>query len=134
MRRCRAERVTEAQPIPIGPTRGERLALRTLQLGAIAVVLAVSTFHAFELDRFFVPKELALHVTAIVAAFFAFRSIARVRVTRADLFLLAFLALSVASAALATNRWVALRALAISASSVLLFWTGRALHDAGLSR
>ena len=41
-----------------------RLALRVLQLGALAVVLAASTYKVFELDRYFVPKEVALHITA----------------------------------------------------------------------
>ena len=112
----------------------ERIALRVLQLGAIAVVLAVTTFNAFELDRFFIPKELVLHVTAVVAALFAMRAIARTEWTRVDLLLVLYLAIGAASAALATNRWLAMRSLAISASGVLLFWTARGLREAGLGR
>ena len=40
-------------------TPADRLAWRTLQLGAIAVPLAAATYKMFELDRFFLPKELA---------------------------------------------------------------------------
>src|SRR5260370_9242290 len=112
----------------------ERLALRVMQIGAIAVVLAATTFNAFELDRFFVPKELSLHVTAVLAALLAFRAIRRVPMTRVDLLLVLSLGASVLSAAFATNRWLAMRALAISASGVLLFWTARALAAAGLGR
>ncbi len=112
----------------------ERLALRVMQIGAIAVVLAATTFNAFELDRFFVPKELVLHVTAVLAALLAFRAIRRVPMTRVDLLLVLYLGVSVLSAAFATNRWLAMRALAISASGVLLFWTARALAAAGLGR
>src|SRR5205807_9137 len=49
------------------PTAAERLALRIVQAGAIAVVILSSTLTMFDLDRFFVPKELALHVTAVAA-------------------------------------------------------------------
>ena len=51
-----------------------RLALRILQAGAIAVVLVVTTLNVFELDRFFVPKELVLHVTAVLAGLLAMRA------------------------------------------------------------
>ena len=50
------------------PTLSERAALVVLQVGTIAVVLAAAVYKQFELDRFFVPKELVLHVVATVAA------------------------------------------------------------------
>lgn len=109
----------------------DRLALRVLQIGAIAVVLAASTFTAFELDRFLVPKELALHLTAALAGILVAR---RVRPSRVDVLLLGVMLLGALSAAMATNRWLALRALAVTASSVALFWAGRALRQAGLER
>ena len=105
-----------------------------MQTGAVAAVLAVSTLHVFELDRFFVPKELALHVTAVVAGLLALRAIWRLSVTRVEVFLAGYVLLSALSAMMATNRWVALRALAISISSVVLFRVARALRDAGLAR
>jgi hypothetical protein len=49
------------------PLVERRLATRVLQAGAIAVVLAAAPYKTFELDRFFVPKELLLSVTAGVA-------------------------------------------------------------------
>jgi O-antigen ligase len=110
-----------------------RFALRAMQLGAIAVVLIVSTFNVFELDRFFVPKEFVLHLIAVAVALLAMRAIARTT-TRVDLLLAGYLLLSALSAVLATNRWLALRALAISASGVLLFWGARELREAGLAR
>src|SRR6059058_5621842 len=112
----------------------DRLALRAVQIGAIAVVLAVTTFHAFELDRFFVPKELVLHVAAALAGLLAMRVLWRTNLTRVDLLLAGYLGLSALSALMATNRWLAFRALAVSASSVLLFWIARALRDAGVAR
>jgi O-antigen ligase len=114
--------------------RGGRLALRVVQIGAVAVVLAVTTFHAFELDRFFVPKELVLHVTAAVAGLLVLRELWRLGVTRVDRLLVIYLVLSALSALMATNRWLGVRALAVSGSSVLLFWVARVLRRANLHR
>src|SRR5256885_4834988 len=111
-----------------------RISLRVVQLGAIAVVLAVTTFFSYELDRFFVPKELVLHATAVLAALFAIRTLREATATTIDRLLAGYVALGVLSAAFATNRWLGMRALAIGASSVLLFWIARRLRDAGLAR
>src|SRR5688572_12531759 len=103
----------------------ERLALRVMQLGAIAIAIAATTHGELDLDRFLVPKELVLHVTAAIAGLLTLR--AR-RFAPIDLLL------SAASAALATNPWLAVRAVAISTSGVVLFWSARAVRDAGLAR
>jgi O-antigen ligase len=102
-----------------------RLSLRILQLGAIAVIVAVSTFHAFELDRFFVAKELVLHVAAVLAALCAWHGLRSLEMTRLDWLLAGFLGLSALSALFATNRWLGLRGLAVSVSGVLVFWVAR---------
>lgn len=117
-----------------GATAAERMALRCLQAGAIAAVLAVSSHTAFDLDRFFVPKELILHLTAVLAGLFVLPAVFRRRFTRIDWLLAAYLLLGVLSAAMATNRWLALRALALSASGFVLFRVARELRDAGLAR
>lgn len=106
-----------------------RLALRMVQLGAIAVVLATSTHRMFDLDRFFVPKELVLHLTAVVSGLLALPFLRR---SRTDWMLFAYLAMSVAAALFATNPYLAMRALAISGSGIALFFVARALRDAGL--
>ena len=116
------------------PTRAERLALRVVQLGTIAVVLAASLHRTFDLDRFLVPKELALHATAALAGLLALPSIRRSHFARVDLLLLAFLGISIVAALFAQNPWLAFRAVAVTASSLLLFWTTRALREAGLAR
>ena len=118
-------------PVP-QPSRAERLALRVVQVGAIAVVLVASVHRLFDLDRFFVPKELVLHATALVAGLLTLRAI-RVT-TRVDWALVAFLLLSGVSAVFAQNEWLAVRALAVSASGIALFWVARALREAGLAR
>jgi O-antigen ligase len=108
-----------------------RVALVIIQIGAVAVVLVASPRTMFDLDRFLVPKELVLHLTALGAGLLTLRSMRR---TRLDWLLLGFLLLSGLSAVPATNKWLALRALAISASGVVLFWAARALGEAGLQR
>src|SRR5438045_5164802 len=113
---------------------GMRFALFILQIGAVAVVLAASPHAIFDLDRFLVPKELVLHLTALLAGVVSLRVIRRSVASRIDLLLGGYLLLSAISAVLATNRWLGLRALAISASGVMIFWTARALRDAGLAR
>ncbi|HEX8407677.1 MAG TPA: O-antigen ligase family protein [Thermoanaerobaculia bacterium] len=133
-------------------TRAERLALRVLQLGAIAVVVAASLHRGFDLDRFLVPKEIALHATALLAGLLTLRrgSVSRKdepnvgrgfspplpgeggtthnsTIHRIDLALLAFVLLSAVSAVFATNPWLGMRALAVSASSYVIFRAARAV-------
>ena len=114
--------------VPAASSWNERAALRLIQTGAVAVVLAVSTFNAFELDRFFVPKELALHLTVALAGFLMLGALRRLSVTPTDFLLAAYLLLSLLSAVMATNRRLAIRALAVSASGALLFWIARRLR------
>jgi hypothetical protein len=113
------------------PLRPPRAALRIVQVGAIAVIAIVATLDAFELDRFFIPKELVLHLTAALAGLLALRAMSR---TRIDLVLGAYLLVSAISALFAQNPWLAMRAVAISVSGIVLFWVGRALRDGGLAR
>lgn len=114
-------------------SRAERLSLRVLQLGAAAVVVVAATWKEFELDRFFVPKEAVLHVTALIAGILAIRAIERVRFTAVDLLLGCYVAAGVVSALFATNGWVAMRALTLSASGIVIFWTARGLRRAGFA-
>ena len=121
--------------VPGGPTKAEKLALRVLQTGAVLAVLAVVTDRAFELDRFFVPKELVLHLSAVLAGLLAavgFRR--RVPFTRIDLLLVGYLVLGVASTVLADDAERAIRALSISISGVAIFWAARTVAAAGLTR
>jgi O-antigen ligase len=119
-----------ASPSPVR----DRLALYTLQLGALAVVLVALPYKAFDLDRYFMPKELVLQVCAGVAAVLCLGKRWRVTVRSVDILLAAFLAVSSISAVFATNRWAAERALAISLSGAALFWVASTLRKAGLVR
>lgn len=105
--------------------------LGILQLGAVAVILAVTPREVFDLDRFLVPKEIALHATAFLAGLFVLR---RITLSRIDWLLAAFLGWSALSVVFATNRWIGIRAVTLSASAVLLFWIARVLRENGLAR
>lgn len=109
-------------------------ALIILQLGALAVVLAASPFKPFELDRFFVPKELALHAAALFTGVLCLWRARSVELDRVDMLLLLYAALSFFSALFATNHWMSARAFAITASGLSLYWCARALAGAGLRR
>ena len=119
---------------PSAPSRRDRLALHVLQAGAVAVVLAASTYKSFELDRFFIPKELVLHLTALLGGLFIMKSFQRIQRDRVDSLLLIYLAISALSAIFATNHWVALRAFSISVSTLVVFWTARTLRANGDSK
>lgn len=116
------------------PSRAERLAVVVIIAGAFAVVLAVLPYRLFELDRFLVPKEAVLHATAALAALLLLPGRSRLDGTPADVLFLAFLGLSIVSAAVAPNPWLAIRAVGITWSGLVLFWSARELGRAGLRR
>ncbi len=120
---------------PAAPARGvaDWIALAAVGAGALACVLLVVPYRSFDLDRFFAPKELALHATALIAGVAALSSAKRIGLSRADLALVAWLALSAGSALFATNHWLALRGLAVTVSGAALFWSARRLAAAGLA-
>ena len=103
------------------------MAVVTLALGVIAVMLVALSYKVFELDRYFVPKELVLNAAALVAAALVVFRDKAIRADTVDLLLIVFLGWSVLSAVFATNHWLAQRALAVSVSSALVFWTARRL-------
>jgi O-antigen ligase len=112
----------------------DRVALHVLQLGAVAVVLVASPYKQFDLDRYFVPKEVVLHVVAAVAAVVLIARLPRLTLSAVDLALAGFLVVSLVSSAFALNRWAAERALAISLSGAALFWVASSLRRDGLVR
>lgn len=115
-------------------SRAERLAAILLILGAFAVVLVVVPHRSFELDRFFLPKEVVLHATALVVALLVIPGRREWTWSRPELYLLAYLGVSIISALFAANGWLAIRALGITWSGLLLFWSARELSRAGLGR
>jgi O-antigen ligase len=112
----------------------ERIALHVLQVGALAVVLAAAPYKLFDLDRFFVPKELVLHATASIATLLCLSRARRLGLARVDQLLGLFLVVGLLSALFATNWWLAGRAVAVSLSGAACFWSARAVARAGLAR
>ena len=112
----------------------DRITLGVVVVGALAVVLLSLPYKAFDLDRFFVPKELALHATAAITGLIVLVRTRKPMLTRVDTLLVAFIALSLLSALFAENWWLATRALAITASGITIFWVARALAAAGFER
>lgn len=101
---------------------------------ALGGALAATTYRSFDLDRFFLPKELALQVGAGVATVLLVTR-GRVRTwSVADLLLLGWVVLSVAAGFGATSWWHALRALAVTCGGAAMFWAGAALRSAGKGR
>ncbi|HEY2897131.1 MAG TPA: O-antigen ligase family protein [Gemmatimonadaceae bacterium] len=112
-------------------TTPDRGALRVLQGGALAIVLAAATYKLFELDRYFVPKELALHLTALAAIVACVQGARRLQLTRVEILFGAYLIFGIISAALATNHWAAARAVGISFSGLIIFYAARATSESG---
>ena len=110
------------------------LAVVLLQLGALAVVVVAAPYKAFDLDRFFVPKELVLAGTACVAGIVCMVRAAEVRFSRVDKALALSLVIGALSAVLSTNVWLAERSLAVTAGGIMCFWCARLLAREGHGR
>lgn len=118
------------QPPPSASRRGLLLAT-LLGLGAIGVVLALQGSALFELDRHALPKELALHITALLClGVLVFRWV-QVRLGAVDLAIALWVAWSGVSAVLATNPWLALRAWGISFAGAAVYFAARAAAREG---
>jgi hypothetical protein len=111
-----------------------RVAAILLQLGVVAVIVAAAPYKLFELDRYFVPKELVLHVVALFIAILLVARRRTINIDLADALLALFLAWSAAAALFATNHWAAQRALGLSVSSALIFWGARRVGALGMYR
>lgn len=119
------------------PTRSnnvERVLSAILVVGVVAVMVVVLSFKVFELDRYFVPKELVLNAVALLVGVILIFSHRRLRADALDALLLVFLVWSLVSALFATNHWIAQRAIAVSLSSAMIFWGARLAARGGLRR
>lgn len=112
----------------------DRLIRLMIQAGVVLAVLVALPYKLFELDRYFVPKELVLHVVALVIAVLLLARRSTLTFDLADGLIAFFLLWSAASALFATNYWLAQRALGISVSGAIVFWGARSIADRGLYR
>ncbi len=106
--------------------------LRVLQIGAALVVLAALPYPLFQLDRYTFVKELVLLGSAFTAVFLCLRSAGAISVFVVDALVAGYLGLSLISALLATNGWLASRAFGVSLAGAALFWAARTVARAGL--
>lgn len=113
-------------PAPPSPATRTDLTLAVILIaGVIAVMIAALSLKLFELDRYFMPKELVLNLAAMLIGIILIFSRSGLRADTLDGLLVVFLVWSLASALFAGNHWLAQRALAVSVSSAMIFWGAR---------
>jgi O-antigen ligase len=100
----------------------------------ILAVVAALPYKVFELDRYFVPKELVLHMAALIIALMLMARRRSLVFDFVDGLIALFLLWSVASAIFATNHWAAQRSVAISISGAVVFWGARSVAERGSYR
>ncbi len=103
------------------PPRAATFLASVLVIGAFTVVLAGVNSTVFELERHAVPKELVLHVTALLCLLPLLLRWERVAPGVVAALLGLFVIWSALSSVFATNRWLALNALSISFSGLVVF-------------
>jgi O-antigen ligase len=112
----------------------DRLIRIVLQTGVILAVIAAMPYKMFELDRYFVAKELVLNVAALVVALLLLARRRSLWFDVADGLLALSLIWSAASALFATNYWVAQRSLGVTVSGAVIFWGARSAGERGFYR
>jgi len=103
------------------------LAALILAVGAVVVVLAVLPSGIFDLDRFTVPKELAMLAAATLAGLVVLLRAERIELGIAELGLAGFAVFSAASAMAATNRWISFRAFGVTVGGIATFFVARTI-------
>jgi O-antigen ligase len=105
-----------------------------LAIGVTAVMLAAVSWKLFELDRYFVPKELVINSAALIVGFAMLSRRRALQLDNVDRLLILFLVWSASSALFARNHWLAQRAFAVSFASAMIFWAARRAGTVGLQR
>jgi O-antigen ligase len=104
----------------------DRIIRWAIQIAVIAAVVIALPYKLFELDRYFVPKELVLNAAGLIVGAALVVKRRSLQFDVVDGLIALFLLWSIASAIFATNHWVAQRSLAISISGAIIFWGARA--------
>ena len=112
----------------------DRVIRLVIQTGVVLAVLVALPYKLFELDRYFVPKELVLHIAALLIAIILFARRRSLSFDLVDGLLALFLLWGVAASLFATNYWLAQRALGVSISGAIVFWGARAVAANGSYR
>ena len=109
------------------PSARVRAAALVLIAGAFAVVLAWAPSRLFDLERYLVPKALALHATALALLALGVVPLRRAEWGRIGSLLLLLVGWSALSGLLAENRWLAFEGWGITFSGTVVFLAARAL-------
>jgi len=112
----------------------DRIIRLTIQAGVILAVIVALPYKVFELDRYFVPKELVLHSAALIIAVALFTRRRSLSFDLVDGLLALFLLWSLAASLFATNHWLAQRSLGVSISGIIIFWGARTVAARGSYR
>ena len=109
----------------------DRIIRVAIQAGVVLAVVLALPYKVFELDRYFVPKELVLHAAALVIAVALFARRRSLSFDLVDGLLALFLLWSVGSSLFATNYWLAQRSASVSISGAIIFWGARSAARGG---
>ena len=118
-----------AAPAVAEVTGRARVGATLLVAGAFCAVLVWVPSQMFDLERYLVPKALALHLTALALLGLGLVPLRRSAWGRTGLLLAGVVGWGALTAAFATNRWLAFAAWGISFSSAALFLSARALPE-----
>lgn len=114
--------------------KSERGITLVLCAGVIASMLVALSFKVFELDRYFVPKELILNAAALIIAGVIVVRPRMVKLDSVDALLILFLLWSLVSSLFATNHWLAQRAFSVSFASAAIFFGARRAAEGNSQR
>ncbi len=109
----------------------ERMLKVAIQAGVILAVIVALPYKLFELDRYFVPKELVLHAAALMVAVALFARRRSLSFDIVDGLLALFLLWSVGASLFATNYWLAQRSVSVTISGAIIFWGARSVASGG---
>ena len=105
----------------------DRVIRIAIQAGVVLAVIVALPYKVFELDRYFVPKELVLHAAALIVALALFARRRSLSFDVVDGLLALFLLWSVGASLFATNYWLAQRSVSVSISAAIVFWGARSV-------
>jgi putative inorganic carbon (HCO3(-)) transporter len=113
----------------------DSLVRRALLAGFVLCVIAIAPGDAPDPERFTLPKELLLHLTAFGTGLFALHTAAALSADSLDELLAGFLVLQALSAlTAATNPWLSLRMAGLNFSGATLFWVARSRRNKAFSQ
>jgi O-antigen ligase len=111
--------------VPPRATIGGWFLVGLLVVGAFAIILLGMQSPVFDLERYGVPKALALHGVALLALAVLLARWRRIELGLVEGLLVAYVLWSAASALLATNHWLALSGLGLSLSGLVVYCAAR---------